>query len=302
VFAGEDVECTITFKNVALPEGRGRSPARAQNGFAPGGERQRKLPPVHSSTRPSVSRNSSFASQIPPPPPHGRGHRPTLSLSTPAAGERRSPAPQSASFGNNTGGQSHGRSLSIMSLGTDTATEVNRDRSAASGRPIRGHARSGSLQIVPGRPNSYPGTVTGDDMLPQLTQCSQFTRPSFSDTPLPTRHGSIITTCHPGRLERLRLSGANWEETPWNHYYTEHTPYTYYTKGFQFLFTNLQISSCASVRTWDLARTAECAWWTTSANEPTTTTFSTSAERKPTNTNKPHARLAVTSSSYNIWV
>jgi hypothetical protein len=168
VFAGEDVECTITFKNVATPEGRGRSPARARNGFAPGGERQRKLPPVHSSTRPSASRNSSFASQIPPPPSHLRGHRPALSLSTPAAGEPRSPVPQSAS-GNNTGGQSHGRSLSIISLGTDAATEVNRDRSAAPGRPMRGHARSGSLQIVPGRPNSYPGTVSGDSMLPVLT-------------------------------------------------------------------------------------------------------------------------------------
>jgi hypothetical protein len=160
VFAGEDVECTITFKNVALPEGRGRSPGRAQNGFAPGGERQRKLPPVHSSTRPSVSRNSSFASQI-PPPSHIRGHRPALSLSTPTnAGGGRSPAPQSAAFGNNTGGHSHGRSLSIISLGTDAATEVNRDKSGTPGRPMRGHARSGSLQIVPGRPNSYPGTVT----------------------------------------------------------------------------------------------------------------------------------------------
>jgi hypothetical protein len=169
VFAGEDVECTITFKNVAIPERRGRSPTHARNGFAPGGERQRKLPPVHSSTRPSVSRNSSFASHIPPPPSHLRGHRPTLSLSTSAAGELRSPVPQGAAIGNNTGGQSHGRSLSIISLGTDAATEVNRDKSATPARPMRGHARSGSLQIVPGRPNSYPGTVSGDSMLPVLT-------------------------------------------------------------------------------------------------------------------------------------
>jgi hypothetical protein len=169
VFAGEDVECTITFKNVALPEGRGRSPGRGQNGFAPGGERLRKLPPVHSSTRPSVSRNSSFASQI-APPSHLRGHRPALSLSTPTnAGERRPPASQTGAFGNNAGGHSHGRSLSIISLGTDAATEVNREKSATPGRPMRGHARSGSLQIVPGRPNSYPGTVRGDCKLRELT-------------------------------------------------------------------------------------------------------------------------------------
>ncbi|KAH7090440.1 Rgp1-domain-containing protein [Paraphoma chrysanthemicola] len=160
VFAGEDIECTITFRNVAPPEGRDRSPARKQNGFAPGGDRTRKLPPVHSSTRPSVSRNSSFVSQN--PPAHVRGHRPALSLNTPStAGERRSPAPPTAVFGNNTSGQRHGRSVSIVSLGTDVATETSRGGSAATGRPARGHARSGSLQIVPGRPSSYPVNSPG---------------------------------------------------------------------------------------------------------------------------------------------
>jgi hypothetical protein len=167
VFAGEDVECTITFKNVALPEGRDRSPARKHNGLAPAGDRQRKLPPVQSSTRPSVSRNSSYVSQQqhqPPPPPPPRGHRPALSLNTPSAiGERRSPVPPNGAIGSSTSGQKHGRSLSIMSIGTDAATETSRDRGAATGRPARGHARSGSLQIVPGRPNPYPGMllVTG---------------------------------------------------------------------------------------------------------------------------------------------
>jgi hypothetical protein len=168
VFAGEDVECIITFKNVAIPQGRDRSPVRKQNGFAPGGERQRKLPPVHSSTRPTVSRNSSYTTAQ-KPPPNLRGHRPALSLNTPSfAGDRRSPAPSSGAIGNNTSGQKHGRSLSIMSLGTDAGTETSRDRATAPGRPIRGHARSGSLQIVPGRPNSYPGTISEIDMLLEL--------------------------------------------------------------------------------------------------------------------------------------
>jgi hypothetical protein len=157
VFAGEDIECTITFKNIASPEGPDRSPARRQNGFATGGERQRKLPPVHSSTRPSVSRNSSFASQL--PPPHLRGHRPALSLHTPSTvGGRRSPVPPSVAPGNNPGGQTHGRSLSIISLGTDAATEVSHERGIPIRRPARGHGRSASLQVVPGRPNSYPST------------------------------------------------------------------------------------------------------------------------------------------------
>lgn len=172
VFAGEDVECTITFKNVAVPEGRDRSPVRKHNGFAPGGERQRKLPlpPVYSSTtRPTVSRNSSYTTAH-KPPSNVRGHRPALSLHTPSTpGERKSPVLPSGAFGNNTGGQRHGRSLSIMSMGTEGAAETSRDRTSIPARPARGHARSGSLQIVPGRPSSYPGTSSPIDMLPRLT-------------------------------------------------------------------------------------------------------------------------------------
>jgi hypothetical protein len=170
VFAGEDIECTITFKNVAPPEGRDGSPVRRQNGFATGGERQRKLPPVHSSTRPSVSRNSSFASQL--PPSHARGHRPALSLHTPStAGGRRSPVPPpSVVHGNTTGTPKHGRSVSIVSLGTDVGTEVSHDRGIPIRRPARGHGRSASLQVVPGRPNSYPSTDDTRDRRLWLTR------------------------------------------------------------------------------------------------------------------------------------
>ncbi|KAF2712113.1 Rgp1-domain-containing protein [Pleomassaria siparia CBS 279.74] len=159
VFAGEDIECTITFKNVAPPSGRDRSPRRAkQNGFA-GADRQRKLPPpAHSSPGPSISRNSSIASQM--PPPHLRAHRPALSLNSPtqsAVDDRRSPILSSGSLHNGSAlsTKAHGRSLSIMSIGTDAATEVSLDRGAASKRPTRGHGRSASLQVTPGRPNSF---------------------------------------------------------------------------------------------------------------------------------------------------
>jgi len=164
VFAGEDIECTITFKNVAPPSGRDRSPLRTkQNGFS-GTDRQRKLPPVNSSTRPSVSRNSSVGSHA--PPPHLRTHRPTLSLHTLSnAGDRRSPVPPNGSLKNGSAAHApattptHGRSLSIMSMGTDTATEVGHDRGAASKRPMKGHGRSASLQVIPGRSSPFPGIV-----------------------------------------------------------------------------------------------------------------------------------------------
>ncbi|KAI1514277.1 Rgp1 multi-domain protein [Pyrenophora tritici-repentis] len=178
VFAGEDIECTITFKNVAPLQGHDRSPTRRPNGFAMGGERQRKLnvPPVHSSTRPSVSRNSSFASQL--PPSNVRGHGPALSLYTPSTtGGRASAVPPSSAHGNgnsNSNGngngngnsnhasaQKHGRSVSIVSLGTDAGTELSHDRGIPIRRPARGHGRSASLQVVPGRPNSYPISSPG---------------------------------------------------------------------------------------------------------------------------------------------
>jgi hypothetical protein len=158
VFAGEDVECTITFKNVAVPNGRDKSPNPARPGsFGPSGERQRKLPPVQSSSRPSISRNSSFVSQM--PPPHIRGHRPALSLTTPPNGERRSPALPSAPHagGPSVSRHAHQRSLSIMSLGKDGPAELSHDRTASPRRP-RGHGRSASLHVVPGRQSQFGGT------------------------------------------------------------------------------------------------------------------------------------------------
>ncbi|KAF2800698.1 Rgp1-domain-containing protein [Melanomma pulvis-pyrius CBS 109.77] len=196
VFAGEDIECTITFKNVAPPSGRDRSPLRTkQNGFA-GADRQRKPSPVHSSTtKPSISRNSSFGSQI--PPPHLRTHRPTLSLHTPSTvGGRRSPVPPNGSFNNGSTAAAvpgHGKSLSIMSIGTDAATEVSLDR-GASKRPLRGHGRSASLQVMPGRPSPFSLLSPGHR---SATHSPQLGGASFPPTihepsnqfPLPMRQG-----------------------------------------------------------------------------------------------------------------
>ncbi|KAF2017371.1 Rgp1-domain-containing protein [Aaosphaeria arxii CBS 175.79] len=202
VFAGEDIECTITFQNVAptdnSPE-RSPGPAgRKQNGFAPGGERQRKLPTLHSSTRPSLSHNSSYVSQM--PPPHLRGHRPALSLNAPSsAGGRKSPVPPTGFGGSAAGRHGHGRSLSIVSIGTDAATEVSHDRRSSNRRPARGHGRSASLQVVPGRPNHFPVNSPGHR---SATHHSPLTSGGFSppiiqepasDLPLPIRAGRSRT-------------------------------------------------------------------------------------------------------------
>ncbi|KAH4907404.1 hypothetical protein HBI80_066520 [Parastagonospora nodorum] len=230
VFAGEDVECTITFKNVAVPEGRDRSPVRKQNGFAPGGERQRKLPlpPVYSSTtRPTVSRNSSYTTAH-KPPSNVRGHGPALSLHTPSTpGERKSPVLPSGAFGNNTGGQRHGRSLSIMSMGTEGATETSRDRASVPARPARGHARSGSLQIVPGRPSSYPVNSPGH-------------RSATHPSPLagglsspPAGHDNSSELAFPSRSGRRRPGITTTPSTP-QMPITTRKPSNSFSKSFKF--------------------------------------------------------------------
>jgi hypothetical protein len=150
VFAGEDIECQITFKNIASTPAPSRTslhPA-AVNGFVPGTERQRNAPP--SQVKPSAS--------LSPSPAAGRGHRTTLSLNVPAGSVR----PPAISGPWNGGppklaqdGGSHKRSVSIISIG---ASEGGIEDVAGHGsvaekprRLSRGHGRSASLQIVPRR-------------------------------------------------------------------------------------------------------------------------------------------------------
>lgn len=149
VFAGEDVECQITFKNVAaVPHApRSSSNPSSLNGF-PGGERQWKTTPNSTSPDPRAVISN-------------RGHRSALSLNV-SAGNRH--LNQSSGIRDSrrkeagTEERSHRRSVSIISLGIsdlpgdETATQ--RNVGDGSRRPPRGHMRSSSLQIVPRRPGT----------------------------------------------------------------------------------------------------------------------------------------------------
>ncbi|KAK3304600.1 Rgp1-domain-containing protein [Chaetomium strumarium] len=186
VFAGEEVKCTITFKNVT----RGPAPA------TPTAQKPPSLfpPPPPSSSRHERGPRQSLPSSLHPgvgvsgrpksnaglaPPPNVRGHRSSLSLSVPSAASRartgsvsswsQPPAAggRSQSNGNGSGsgtgsesgngngngsrkGHGHKRSVSIVSVGSlSTVDDVQ--SSASSPRPHRprGHARASSLQILP---------------------------------------------------------------------------------------------------------------------------------------------------------
>jgi hypothetical protein len=167
VFAGEDVECQITFKNIAPVPDLSRSPSRSSktNGFAPGVDRQRKASPLQN----AAANSRTLAPQNLHPSSSAKGHRPTLSLNVTPGATRLQDGPTSWSASQNGAPVSHKhkRSVSIISIGaSDTAADINQSHNGVNSigsprRPRRHHARSASLQIVPRRAG---GSIAGGPM------------------------------------------------------------------------------------------------------------------------------------------
>ena len=164
VFAGEDIECEITFKNVATTPTPSRTSlhpsSAASNGFAHGGERQRKPTAVHA--------NNGSAGLRPHPSRSERGHKTSLSLNGPPASVRSQRPLDSWGgppvSGGRKGKGGHSRSVSIISIGTSDNGTIG---DGASGtfperpRVTRGHGRSSSLHIVPRRQGINGGPPSG---------------------------------------------------------------------------------------------------------------------------------------------
>ncbi|KAI1863981.1 hypothetical protein JX265_005016 [Neoarthrinium moseri] len=139
VFAGEEIKCRITFKNVARPN-------------QPNPERSRQPSPLLGTPRKPNLNNGL----TPPASARGRGHRATLSLNVPT-GHSRSKSSGTTSWipaqpPPTRPGHSHKRSVSIVSIGSATTVEDQAHSNGTRGppqRPGRGHGRSSSLQISP---------------------------------------------------------------------------------------------------------------------------------------------------------
>ncbi|KAH9908135.1 Rgp1-domain-containing protein [Xylariomycetidae sp. FL2044] len=145
VFAGEDIKCQVTFKNIASSTSQPRSSSNQLHPLSPRPERPRQPSPLLS---PRAKPNNGLT-----PPPAGRGHRSTLSLNVPSArrgGTQQWAPPQPPPP--TRPAHAHKRSLSIVSIGSAATIE---DQPHAVGspsrphRPGRGHGRSASLQISP---------------------------------------------------------------------------------------------------------------------------------------------------------
>lgn len=162
VFAGEDIECQITFKNVATAPTPSRSSTHTSgsNGHLHSPERHRRLPP-------SQIKNSALSPRS--ILPNRGGHRSSLSMTAPPESVH---SKQSEQWSHGIPrharvGEGHKRSLSIISMG---ASESAIDEAASHGSLLerpgtrgKGHGRSASLQIVPRRNGINGGPMTGKD-------------------------------------------------------------------------------------------------------------------------------------------
>ncbi|KAJ5081873.1 hypothetical protein NUU61_010137 [Penicillium alfredii] len=172
IFAGEDVECIITFKNVA-----DKGP-EAGNG-AEGASHQRKLSRVANHTQNSNSDSffsfrspqSLFSSRRSYSIVASHSFPPTSTPSTPRSWQP---------------GHSHKRSVSILSIDSEGKPEqtplphhFNRPR------PVRGHGRSASLQVAPRRNNSYEESYRkGTHIIPAEPSSIRVGRTPFRGPPL----------------------------------------------------------------------------------------------------------------------
>ncbi|KAJ5172846.1 hypothetical protein N7492_005439 [Penicillium capsulatum] len=197
IFAGENVECTITFKNVA------ETGSDASHG-AEDGQHQRKTSRV--ANHASNNSESYFSFKSPQGLFSGRrsysigspkkpSHRAAASLSSPLVASQSFPPHSGPSTPRNwQPGHSHKRSVSILSIESEGQTEktppihgINR------GKPARGHGRSASLQVAPRRNDSYddsyrkesPNESAAGNLRVDTTHLGRSSRPvSLANSPI----------------------------------------------------------------------------------------------------------------------
>ncbi|THV95945.1 Rgp1-domain-containing protein [Aureobasidium pullulans] len=217
VFAGEEIECIISFKNTCDDGSQQTADEQTTNTRHKPAPRQRTV--THStqqlSTAPSVA--PSVAGSRAPSQSQSRGHRPTLSLTVypppPTSAHARIPSHAATNTTTTTTrhANTHGRSLSIMSMGSDkaaTTTPVTTRRP-----PARGHGRSASMQVLSRTPSyqapnlsfsSYRNPSPLQDQHPPLTRRTSGIRtapgtPAFN-FPSPTAaQPPYATTTSPSR-------------------------------------------------------------------------------------------------------
>lgn len=156
VFAGEDIECTITFKNVALAGSTHRSPSPSSHTASHGSHRERwkEALPTRSANGPvtAIHRGSPSLSGF--SQSHARTHKHALPLSS-ANGFPKSPfadGHDGTTKASTPGDNKHMRSVSIVSIRGETNDELSpHSQLLNSERSGQSHNRATSLQVTPRR-------------------------------------------------------------------------------------------------------------------------------------------------------
>ncbi|OKL62588.1 hypothetical protein UA08_02964 [Talaromyces atroroseus] len=153
VFAGEDVECTITFKNVAeIAESEPSTPHPQHQRRTSRSLNADGYLPAKSSPTFFFSGNRRSVPSSPRRPALG-SHRVSASLSSPLTGSHSFPPLHAPSHLNNGPNHQHKRSVSILSIESDNGGALEKTPvSTQFSRPGPwAHGRSASLQITPNR-------------------------------------------------------------------------------------------------------------------------------------------------------
>ena len=156
VFAGEDIECKITFKNIALAPSVRRSPSSNLHTASHGSHRERwkETLPMRSVNVPTSGIHRKSPSLPGYSQSQARTHKQTVSLSS-AKG-----LPQSSildthdgtSKSSNPVNNKHRRSVSIVSIRGEATDETSPHKQLLkSGRSGHSHARAASLHVIPRR-------------------------------------------------------------------------------------------------------------------------------------------------------
>lgn len=158
IFAGEDVECIITFKNVAETDVETNNGGQVshQRKQSRAGTAQASNPDSYFSLKaPQTSLFSPHRRSFPVAPRKGSTHRISSSLTSPLIGSHSFPPPTPRN--NQNSGHQHKRSVSILSIESEgTGDKTSRSSFQFNrSRPGKGHGRSASLQVVPRRYEGY---------------------------------------------------------------------------------------------------------------------------------------------------
>lgn len=164
VFAGEAVECQITFTNISQVSNPRQNPAPSPELLSPtsGRERWKEALPSQSAPTPFARFHSTSVSTAKAARPNVDLHRSALSL-TSSTGTKHALGtgfPSSAPRDVILGGQRHKRSVSIVSMGGETSVASEtylHNQTLGPKRPGRGHTRAASLQVLPRRTGVDPG-------------------------------------------------------------------------------------------------------------------------------------------------